>query len=45
MISTSPVILYSVPCPERTYDVAIDIYECGPDEKLFDGVDFRNLAH
>ena len=26
---------YSVECPERTYDVKIDMYHCTPDEKRF----------
>ncbi|MBA3392497.1 MAG: hypothetical protein H0T89_07635 [Deltaproteobacteria bacterium] len=33
-----PVDRYKVPCPEKTYEVFIDMYECGPGEELWDGV-------
>ena len=26
--------LYSVPCPERNYEVYLDMYQCGPDESF-----------
>jgi hypothetical protein len=30
--------LYEVPCPEKAYEVYIDMYECGPGEDLWRGV-------
>jgi len=31
----SIIDLYSVPCPERTYEVYLDMYQCGPGESFF----------
>jgi hypothetical protein len=30
-----PVDMYSVPCPEKTYEVFVNMYMCGPGAELW----------
>lgn len=34
-----PVDLYIAPCPERAYEIFLDMYHCGPHEELWRSVD------
>ena len=39
-----PVELYIAPCPERSYEIYLDTYQCGPDEEFWRTVKLREPA-